>query len=141
MKKIILLFTVLMMSLSIMAQSSNKVVTVTADTLGASETVYFNVQPLTGTYTSLALSVVFTEISGTSDGTGYLQGSIDGNNFYNITSETGKATFYPGDTLTITDGAVWLIQLNDPAFVVYRWKFVGTAGDVTYVEPSYIYKR
>lgn len=129
------------MSFAVMAQQPNQVVTVTADTLGASETVYFSVQPLTGSYTSLAMSVLFTEISGTSDGTGYLQGSIDGTNFYNITSETGKATFYPNDTLTITDGAVWIIQLTEPAFVNYRWKLVGTAGDVTYVEPTYIFKR
>jgi len=129
------------MSFATMAQSTNKVVAITAVTLNEIETLYLPVQPITGTYETVAIGTVFTEVGGTSDGSAILQGSVDGTNFYTINSETSKEVFYPNDTLTITDGAVWLIELFDPAFVVYRVAATGTANDTTTVTSSYIIKK
>lgn len=141
MKKFVLLIMVFMVSFFTMAQSVNKVVTITSDTLNAVETKYFNVQPITATYQSLSITATFTELGGTSDGTAYLQGSNDGVGYINITSEAGKNIFYTNDTLTITDGAVWAIQLYQPSFKHYRIKAVGTANDTTLVSPTYIIKK
>lgn len=140
MKKLLLILAVFA-SIGAMAQSYNKVVAITPDTLTAVETEYFAVQNVTGTVSTISISALFTQLGGTSDGSAILQGSLDGTSYYTINSATSKAVFYPNDTLTITSGAVWLIELSDPGFVSYRIAATGTANDTTLVTPKYIIKR
>jgi len=140
MKKFIILLAVLFVGMATFAQSPNKVVSITVDTLTKIETEYFVVQPITGTYKSLAIQALFTQLGGTSDGTATLQGSIDGTSYQTINSST-KAVFSTNDTLTITNGAVWNVYLDDPQFVYYRIAATGTANDTTLVTPKYIIKK
>lgn len=141
MKKLFLIFSLIFASLIMMGQSTNKVITITADTLNAVETIYFDVQPITGTYQSISITTTFTQLGGTSDGAAYLQASNDGVGYFNITSQAGKYVFFPNDTLTITSGVAWGIQIFEPAFKYYRLKTVGTASDTTLVSPTYIIRK
>ncbi len=141
MKKYIFLISILFIVSLSFGQGYNKVVSITPDTLTKVETEYFSVQNVTGTVSTISIGVLFTEISGTSDGSAVLQGSVDGVSYYTLSSETGKMAFYPNDTLTITDGAIWVIELTNPAFVSYRIAATGTASDVTLITPNYIIKK
>lgn len=111
------------MSLGVMA-FSQRVIT---DTIQGNETVYFD-----NMLDAKQVSVVCTELGGTSDGSLYLQGSSDGTNFVTLTETTGKFNFYANDTLTIIDGATWLINI-EKTFNYYRVKGTGTASDTTLV--------
>ena len=111
------------MSLGVMA-FSQRVIT---DTIQGNETVNFE-----NMLDAKQVSVVCTQLGGTSDGALYLQGSSDGVNFVTLTETAGKFNFYSNDTLTIADGATWLITIEE-AFSYYRVKGTGTASDTTLI--------
>lgn len=125
---------ILMLGLFAFFANAQKVVTV-YDTLNGNETVNFSSMLFAS-----QVQVVCSELGGTSDGTLYLQGSLDGTSFYNVTSTQDMLTFFPNDTLTITDGAVWLINIKDDPFQYFRVKGTGTASDTTLVTIKYIRK-
>jgi hypothetical protein len=118
------LFLILFMTLGVMS-FSQRVIT---DDLNGNETVNF-----TSMQDAKQIQVVCTQLGGTSGGTLVLQGSPDGVNFSTISSTSGLFNFYTGDTLTITNGATWLINIEKPAFSFYRIKGAGTASDTTNV--------
>lgn len=101
---------------------------VIVDTLQGNETVNFEVMQA-----ATQIQAVCTQLGGTSDGKLYLQGSVDGTSFVNVTEATGLVKFYPNDTLTITNVAIWLIGINQKLFNYYRVKGTGTANDTTKV--------
>ncbi len=104
---------------------SQRVVT---DTLQGNETVNFMAM-----LDARQIQVTCTNVGGTSDGTLVLQGSTDGVNYVTLSATTGVFNFYPNDTLTIVDGAVWLINVEKPTFSYYRVVGAGTASDTTLI--------
>jgi hypothetical protein len=102
------------------------------DTLQGNETVNFS-----NLLNATAIQAVCTELGGTSDGTLRLQASLDGTNFNFVTETAGVYEFYPNDTLTITDGAVWLVNLENSPFPYHRIVGAGTASDTTEVTITY----
>lgn len=138
MKKIIILFAFI---LFVFASSAQKVYTITSDTLTAVETEYFTLPDLTGSYNSLVIQVLCTELGGTSDGTAVLQGSLDGTSYVTLTDATGVLKGYANDTLTISSGAVGIWVIDEPSLVKYRIAATGTADDTTLVTTKYMYKK
>ena len=120
MKRLVLLLS---FALLVSVSFSQRVVT---DTLQGNETVYF--EAMNG---ASQISVLCTQLGGTSDGSLYLQASTDGTNFVNVTETAGSLAFYPNDTLTVTNTAGWLISIKDNPFSYYRIKGTGTASDTT----------
>jgi hypothetical protein len=120
---------------------TNYVRGITPDTLTKVETEYFTVQPILGAYQSLTIQTLFTQLGGTSDGTCLLQGSLDGVSYQTLNSDFSNIDFSSSDTLTITNGAIWLIEITNPSFVYYRITATGTASDTTLVTPKYIIKK
>ena len=102
------------------------------DTLQGNETVNF-----ANLLSAEAIQVVCAELGGTADGSLRLQASLDGTSFYNVTETSGVYNFYPNDTLTITDGAVWLIDLSNSPFPYHRVVGAGTASDTTEITITY----
>ena len=141
MKKILTLIVLIFaIAIGTQAQSSKgRVFAITPDTLTKVETEYF-VTIASGTYESIALTTLFTQLGGTSDGSAILKASVDGISYYDLTETAGVANFYPNDTLTITDGAVWNIVITDPPFKYYRIEATGTVSDTTLITPKYIFK-
>ena len=113
------------------------------DTLNGAETVNFTTISASGSYATLSLDVECTELGGTSDGTLILQGRNGSASEWTTLTSTYLATwgnFSPNDTLTITDGAVWKVELHDPGFLNYRVQGLGTSGDTTLVDIRWLVK-
>lgn len=125
---------------SISFGQKGRVYSVATDTLNGAETVNFTLSQITGSYPSLSIQALCTNIGGTSDGTLILQGSVDGISYVTMTDATGVLTSYPNDTLTITNGAVVQYIVQDNPFNYYRVQGGGTASDSTLISVKYTYK-
>jgi len=149
MKKFILILFVSLFAMAAMAQRGT-LNTVAADTINGSETVNFQIgTTINGSYNTLCVTALCTNIGGTSDGTLTLYGSNDGTNyaFVNGAADSHVLTASPKASLTgtdmnqvtITNGLVanWII---DPAFKYYKVAGVGTVGDSTLINITYVYK-
>lgn len=122
MKKLIIL---LVLATAAVAASAQRTV---IDTLQGAETVIF-----TTMQGAEQIQALCTQLGGTSDGSLILKGSVDGVSFETVSETSGKFAFYPNDTLTITDGAVWLVDVEDQPFNYYSITGAGTADDTTKV--------
>jgi hypothetical protein len=149
MKKIIIIFSLLVASIFAFGQRG-VLNTVSVDTLQGAETVNFAIgTTILGSYNSLSISALCSELGGTSDGTLTLYGSNDGTNwvFVNGAADSHILTASPKASLTgtdmnqitITDALVanWVV---DPAYRYYRVAGVGTTADTTQVNITYVYK-
>jgi len=121
MKKILVLL-VLMVSFTVSAQR-----TIT-DTIQGSETVTFETMA-----DAVQIQVLCTELGGTSDGEFILKGSVDGVSFGTLFEKVSHVNFFPNDTLTVADGAVWLISIKDKPFNYYQLAGTGTSADTTLI--------
>lgn len=139
MRNLILTTLLIVFGLVSMAQKST-VHSITADTLTAVETEYFAVGPLGYSWESVTIQALHTQLGGTSDGTGILQGSIDGVSYVTLQNETGYLLGLPNDSVTITNGAIYQWVIRKPAFNYYRYAATGTASDTTLVTVKYMYK-
>lgn len=135
-----MILAVMFITLMATAQSG-AITTITPDTLTEVETEYFTTDRLTGTYETLAINALCTQLGGTSDGSALLQGSVDGTSWNTLTSTADKYYFYANDTLTITNGVTWTIIIDKPALQYYRIAATGTASDTTLVTVKYTYKK
>jgi hypothetical protein len=148
MKKLIIILFVSLFAMAAMAQRG-VLNTVAADTLNGNETVNFQIgTTINGSYNTLCITALCTNIGGTSDGTLALHGSNDGTNYVLVNgvgggvitaSPVASLTGADLNQLTITNGLVanWIIS---PAFKYYRVPGVGTASDSTLIEITYVYK-
>jgi len=119
-----LLFILLFGLISIAGFSQRTVL----DTLQGNETVNF-----TSMQGATQIQATCTQLGGTSDGTLLLQGSVDNSAWTTLAETAQKFAFYPNDTLTITSGATWLIDIEGSPFNYYRVRGAGTASDTTEV--------
>ena len=140
MKKILLILVFVISVLAVNAQIG-RVTTITPDTLTAVETEYFAIPSITGSYGSTAIQVLCTQLGGTSDGSALLQGSLDGTSYQTLNAGSTNIDFSTNDTLTITNGVIWLIEITEPAYVNYRIAATGTANDTTLVTTKFIIKK
>ena len=99
-----------------------------SDTLQGNETVVFDVMQ-----DAKQIQALCTELGGTSDGTLILKGSVDGTTYVTLSETAGLINFYPNDTLTITDGAAWLVTIQSKLFNYYKVVGAGTASDTTLI--------
>lgn len=150
MKKFVIILSLLVASVFAFGQRG-VLNTVTVDTLQGNETVNFAIgNTIIGSYNSLSVTALCTQIGGTSDGTLTLYGSHDGTNYVfvngaadsNILTASPKASITGADMnqITITNGLVanWVITGNPYRY--YRVAGVGTASDTTQVNITYVYK-
>jgi len=143
----IMLIAMLLIGFSAFAQVG-AVKSVAVDTLKGSETVQFTIGTFTGSYQTLCIQALCTQLGGTSDGTLTLYGSVDGTSYSFINGVGGKVIASPKasntgtdlNQITITNGLVasWIVE--DVPFKYYRITGVGTASDTTKVTIKYIYK-
>jgi len=127
-----------------------RVVTVAVDTLQGAETVVLaTIGPLTGSYQTLSISSLCTQLGGTSDGTLTIYGSNDGTNYVLINGVGGEvitaspvASITGADLnqITITNTLVTNWVIKDVAQRFYKITGVGTASDTTQVNVTYIIK-
>jgi hypothetical protein len=148
MKKLLLILAFAVVAIAANAQRG-RVITLTADTLQGAETVSFETFTTTGSYNSISVQGLCTELGGTSDGTLTLYGSNDGTNFVYING-TGQEVLSVSpktavadstlNTLTITDGLVssWIVK--DSPFRNWKVVGVGTSGDTTLVNLTVVLK-
>lgn len=139
MKKLIFILVFAIVAIAANAQKG-KVKTLAVDTLQGAETVNFGVITATGDYRSIDIQAVCTELGGTSDGTLFLKGSVDGLSYIDITDASGLLKGFPNDTLTITDGAIWNVVIQDVPFKYIRPSGTGTASDTTSIQFKYVFK-
>lgn len=149
MKRLVIILAMCLFAFGAIAQRGS-LKTVTADTLNGNETVNFAIgTTINGSYNTLCVTALCTQVGGTSDGTLTLHGSNDGTNyvFVNGAADSHVLTASPKASLTgtdmnqitITDALVanWIIN---PAFKYYRVAGVGTASDSTLINITYVYK-
>lgn len=99
-----------------------------SDTLQGNETVIFG--EMAG---ASQVQVLCTQLGGTSDGSLLLKASVDGVTYTTLAETSSKLNFYPNDTLTITNGASWLIDIEANLFNYYKVVGAGTASDTTLI--------
>lgn len=102
-----------------------------SDTLNGNEYVNF-----TSMYNAQSVSCLCTQIGGTSDGYLMLQGSIDNVSFATIPYTSTQDFWHNSaadDSLTITNGAIWIMDLSNLKYPYYRIRGDGTASDSTLI--------
>jgi hypothetical protein len=142
MKKLLIMLVFAVVAMAASAQRG-RVITLDADTIQGAETVTFAEFSTTGSYNSISIQMLCTQLGGTSDGTLTLYGSNDGTNFVfiNGAADGGVVTASPKASLTGTDmNQITITTTLVPAWTVigspFRdWKVigVGTSGDTTLV--------
>ena len=103
---------------------------------------------LQGTYESLTIQGVFTQLGGTSDGNTAVYGSLDGTSWSLLNGVGGMVIAGPKasttgtdlNQLTITNGLVANWTILKPACKYYKVVSNGTASDTTKVVFKYMYK-
>ena len=147
MKKLILVSFVSLFAMASMAQRGS-LKTLAVDTLQGSETVNFATFNLNGSYNAVSVTALCTQLGGTSDGTLTLYGSDDGTNWVFINGVGGLIVASPKasntgtdlNQLTITNTLVANWVVKDTPYRRYRVTGVGTTGDTTQVNITYVYK-
>lgn len=114
--------------------------TLANDTLTDATTSYSAALNSSTSMGTLVMQVTFTQISGTSAGSAYLQGSVDGTSFTNITDIQDMFTVFPDDTVTVANGTVASAIIKNSPFKYYRWKYVPTGTQSTKAEHVYLPK-
>jgi len=112
------LFLSLILMVAFLATNA-QVVTMTQNTDSVKNTTpKYLYQTFTQDYSGAIFYLLFTEVSGTTDGTAILQGSGNGTNY---------ATIADADTVTLTDVASQYFVFNYPNVLpkYVRWKIVG----------------
>lgn len=122
MRNLIVILLVLIASVSFGQRSIS-------DTLQGNETVVFEAMEAAS-----QVQVLCTQLGGTSDGTLLLKGSVDGVTYVTLKETTNMINFYPNDTLTITNGAAWIINIDEELFNYYKVVGAGTASDTTLID-------
>jgi hypothetical protein len=131
----ILLFTI---SLTAFGQFEGVVNYLDTDTIKGEDTIRIELPKLTGLYT-LSAEILFEQVGGTSDGTGFLQAANDTIYQSLVSNEIVNTT--PNDTINISDGAFYTFWLAGTFANNYRFELYGTANDTTKVIVNYIIKR
>jgi len=104
----------------------------TSDTVTNTGTVYMDV---VGTFSSnnlLTISGKAVNLTGTTAGTAIIEWSLNGIDY---------ATHPTADTLTLTDGAVYLWEFTTTGARKYRINFTGSGTSTTVVSGQYVYKQ
>ena len=141
-----LVFAVVAMAAS---AQNGRLKTITTDTVKGAETIYFSAIPVTGTYETLSIQFLCTELGGTTDGTIYVLASNDGTNYCNLNNVDGKM-IYASPYARMNDSIVGKLNLYNAAtlnFVVpkpahryYKVGVTGTASDTTKLTGNYVLK-
>lgn len=139
MKKIILLFGVMLLALFSFAQTG-VVKEITLDTLDNTNPKTSQVITAGGSYNSIAIVAKCTQLGGTSDGSLVLKASVDGTSYQTVTSAAGIAKFFSTDTHTIASGSIWNVVIQGSPWKYYKIIGTGTANDTTLVTIKYIIK-
>lgn len=139
MKKFILSLIFVLSVIAINAQVG-RTYSVTVDTVKSNETIYLATSTISGSYNTLTIQALCTQVGGTTDGTLTWMASVDGTSYTPLTDETGLVKGYPNDSLTMTNGAVTSIVVQNVPYKYYRAKVAGTASDTTQITIKYVYK-
>lgn len=131
MKKFIVMMMFVVVAITAFAQKGRPIA-FTADTVQSNETIYITVADDLSSDAPFSISVLCTQLGGTSDGTITLEGNA-GAGWEPLTDITDVVVGVGNDSLTIVNAAVqvWLIEQN--FFESYRIKIAGTASDTTLV--------
>lgn len=138
MKKLVLLSIVLFAFVAF--ASAQRVYTVPNDTLDDAETINLQAVNSSSSQGTVTLQATFTQLSGTSAGTANFQGSVDGVVYQDLVSLAGLFEILPSDALTITNGAVYQVIIQNSPYKYYRLKAVGAGTQSTEVSFSYLPK-
>ncbi len=130
MRKLVLFLGIILIAFSLTAQR-----TITDDVEGA-ETVTF-----TAMNGMQQMSVLFTNVGGTTEGDFTLEGSVDGVSYSTIQPTAGLYTYFPSDTANLTGFTQEMITTDvlliyvwpDSPFSWHRGSATGASGDTTTV--------
>lgn len=148
MRKVLMLLLFSLLIVTGISAQKGTVYTIPVDTLQGSETVTLTPFNINGTYSSLSISVLCTELGGTSDGTATLMVSNDGTNYTVLNGTNGSLWVAPQNlvndstqnTMTVFAAATLNWTLPDPAWRWYKVVTTGTASDTTKLQGTYVYK-
>jgi len=147
MKKLLFMLVFAIVAMATSAQRE-RVVTLDVDTLQGAETVSFETFYTSGTYSTVSVQGLCTQLGGTSDGTLTLYGSNDGTNWTFINGVGGLLIASPKASNTGTDlNQITITNTLVPSWTVLGSPFnrmkivgVGTTGDTTKVNLTVILK-
>lgn len=115
------------------------VVTLAADTLTNTTAKQTVITPVFAGQNMLIVQSVYTNLTGTTAGTAYLQGSLDGTS-YKIINTTGELLNFPNDTLTVINGVVGMWVIKDTPYRYFRVAHVPSGIHTTRVVTKYTIK-
>ena len=123
--------------------------TITTDTVKGAETIAFSPIQLNGSYQSLSIQFLCTQLGGTTDGTMEVQASNDGVSYFNLNNVDDKMVYFSpyarvNDSiigkLNLYDSATLNFVIPNPAHRFYKVSVTGTSGDTTKLTGNYVYK-
>lgn len=139
MKKFIFLLAFAFVALAASAQVG-EVRSLASGTLTNTATLISPVITCTSSYNALTIQVKAATVTGTTAGTSILKASVDGTNYVTINNADGLVKGWPNDTLSLSNGAVWNMVIQDAPWKYYQISTTGTNTQVTTVSYKYIYK-
>jgi len=143
MKKLIFILVFAVVAIAANAQRG-RTISLDSDTIQGAETVSFESFKTTGSYNSISITALCTQLGGTSDGTLTLYGSNNGGTDWvfingaadgNVVTASPKASITGTDMnqLTITDALVASWVVNGSPYNDWKIVGVGTSADTTLV--------
>lgn len=148
MKNIIFLLVFVIAAMAASAQTG-KVKTITTDTVKGAETIYFDPIVVSGSYQSLSIQFLCTQLGGTTDGTIYVLASNDGTNYTLLNNVDEKLIFASpyarmNDSITaklnLYNAATLNFVIKEPPHRYYKVGVTGTASDTTKLTGNYLFK-
>jgi hypothetical protein len=137
MKKLAIIFLLIIPLIGFSQQGVVKALTVKTLTNTTAATEDFTIA---GSYQSLTIQVLCTQLTGTSAGSISLSASVDGTSYKGITDYEGILKGFTNDTLTIANGAIGQWVLNGAPFKYYRLVYAPSGTHTTRVTPKIILK-
>ena len=134
-----LVFVLMLIALAFVASAQKgKIKTIAVDTLQGNNNTNGADIIVSGTYESLVIEATCNKISSAAGGKLYLQGGIQ--TYQTVNEANSNAKFTTNDTLTVTDGAVWRIEIQNPPLGKYRLFGDGDENDTVKVTTIYYLK-
>lgn len=132
MKKLIFLLTAMVAIASATSAQSVTTMTGSGDSIVNTGTKYLTAD-LSGNVTAASIQVIFTKTSGTVAGTATIEYSIDGTNYYRVSTDSIKLSNVS------SQGKLWTLSLPN-SYKYVRIKIVGS-GTSRYILTGTIFRR
>jgi len=142
MKKLFILLALVIVAMTVNAQSRGRVQTIATDSLKGNNSSVLATIPITGSYESLFIEIAATRVSTAAGGVFYLHAGLSETTAQEVNSVNSSVEFMVNDTMTTTDVATqyFNILVTNPGSSKYFIYGDGDANDTLSVVTKILLK-